>query len=75
MNTATTKKPKRYQSKSRLTRGEGSFTYGTDNKIAQLIGNVVTQWSHLEEGMIVVMASLLGGGAETPARQTFSLAQ
>jgi len=49
----------------------GTYHYGVTNEMAQAIGDMIVQWSHLEEAMIEVLASLLGGANDAPARQIF----
>lgn len=78
MNTPRTKQPKRYTGKRKeKSKSEpyGVYIYALENpEFAKVLGEIVSYWSHIEEEMIDILESLLGGSEDNnnvPARQIF----
>jgi hypothetical protein len=67
--------PKRYSSRQLLDAPNfalGIFKSGLhDAAVSSALGQVLSNWTHVEEAMIDVMAILLGGQPQLPARQIF----
>lgn len=76
MNTPKSRKPERFVE----PKGDGAPVAGPpifmtrglpDQKSAALLGNIVAQWTHLEDSMIDVLAVLLGEQGQAAAQETF----
>lgn len=74
----TPKEPKRFSSRKKQTNAkprshpDGRYTGSiTDASLAAALGQVITQWAHLEDRMIIVMHDLISDEPNLPARQIF----
>lgn len=74
MSTPRSKRPTRFGDAPRMMHmqvPDGTSSSGLiEPRFAQLIGCIITHWTHLEEAMIQVMSSLLGE-VPGPGRQVF----
>lgn len=77
MNTPRTKPPVRYSNRPKRTFSSdipdpAAFSLGVgDPEILTLIGRIATEWPHVEERMIDIMRTLLGGRRDMPAKEIF----
>ncbi|MDQ6701726.1 MAG: hypothetical protein M3Z96_00735 [Pseudomonadota bacterium] len=76
MNTKTAEQLKRWSaptSRAKIDSPRGDYKYGIHNKkFAQALGELVGQWTRVEEEMIAILRILLGGERNAPAREIFN---